>query len=52
MKHFIAYGGSTTGQDQSPVELDLRTILNYYLTPVSGGGGSSSRWWWWWWWWC
>jgi beta-glucosidase-like glycosyl hydrolase len=32
-KHFIAYGGSSTGQDQSPVLLDKRDVMNYYLPP-------------------
>lgn len=32
-KHFIAYSATSTGQDQSPVLLDKRDVMNYYLTP-------------------
>lgn len=33
MKHFIAYSATMTGQDQAPVLLDPRDVMNYYLTP-------------------
>jgi beta-glucosidase-like glycosyl hydrolase len=30
---FTAYSASITGQDQSPVWLDKRDVMNYYLAP-------------------